>query len=54
MITADFTLIVTVDHFNEFFPTDRYSDFLNFRFNIFEKYFPFLKVWLIINISHSL
>ena len=29
-----------------FFPTDRYSDLLNFRFIIFEKYFPFLKVWL--------
>ena len=37
-----------------FFPPDRYSDLLNFRFIIFEKYFPFLKVWLIINIIHSL
>ena len=37
-----------------FFLTDRSSDLLNFRFIIFKKYFPFLKVWLIINISHSL
>ena len=49
-----FTLIIPVDYSNEFFPSDRYSDLPNLTFIIFEKYFPFLKVWLIINISHSL
>ena len=31
------------------FLSDRYSDLLNFRFIIFDKYFPFLKVRFIIS-----
>ena len=45
-----FMLIITVDHSNEFFLSDRYSELLNFRFITFdEKYFLLFKVWLIIS-----